>query len=59
MVRFYRDLIDAYVAFPKDGSFDLTPWQARLAGIQSGRDTARAEGTRRLLIEAREPVLAP
>jgi putative protease len=59
MVRFYRELIDAYLAFPKGGSFDLAPWEARLAAIQSGRDTARSEGTRLLLIEARQPVPAP
>ena len=59
MVRFYRDLIDACLASPKGESFDLSPWQARLAGIQAGRDTARAEGTRLLLIEARQPVPAP
>jgi len=59
MVRFYRDLIDACLASPKGEPFDLSPWQARLAGIQAGRDTARAEGTRLLLIEARQPVPAP
>ena len=59
MVRFYRELIDTYVAAPKDRPFDLSSWETRLAAIQAGRDTARAEGTRLLLIEARQPVSAP
>ena len=59
MVRFYRDLIDTYVAAPKGRPFDLSPWQSRLDAIQSGRDAARSEGTRLLLIEARQPVPAP
>jgi U32 family peptidase len=58
MVRFYRDLIDACLAAPKGEAFDLRPWQASLAGIQSERDTARSDGTRRLLAEARLPVYA-
>jgi putative protease len=58
MVRFYRDLIDAYLAFPKgEGSpFQLSPWQSRLAAIQAERDAARSDGTRMLLAEARQPV---
>ena len=59
MVRFYRDLIDAYVAFPKGESFNLSPWRSRLAAIQAERDTARTDGTRLLLAEARQPVPAP
>jgi putative protease len=59
MVRFYRELIDACVAVPAGGPFDISPWQSRLAAIQSGRDSARSEGTRRLLMEARQPVPAP
>src|SRR5574342_323874 len=31
MVRFYRDLIDAYVASPQGGTFDVSPWRSRLA----------------------------
>jgi putative protease len=61
MVRFYRDLIDTYLAFPKGPgalSFDLSPWQLRLAAIQAQRDTARSDGTRLLLAEARQPVPA-
>jgi putative protease len=57
MVRFYRDLIDTYLASPK-GAFDLSPWQSRLAAIQAQRDTARSDGTRLLLAEARQPVPA-
>ncbi|HYV40182.1 MAG TPA: U32 family peptidase, partial [Thermoanaerobaculia bacterium] len=59
MVRFYRDLIDAYLAFPKGGShapFQLSPWRSRLAAIQTERDAARSDGTRLLLDEARQPV---
>ncbi len=59
MVRFYRDLIDACLASPRGEPFDLSPWRSRLADIQAGRDTARTEGTRLLLIEARQPVPAP
>jgi len=58
MVRFYRELIDAYVASPKGEPFDLSPWQSRLAAIQAQRDTARSDGTRLLLAEARQPVPA-
>jgi U32 family peptidase len=58
IVRFYRDLIDACIASPKGEAFDLSPWQTRLAAIQMGRDTARSEGTRLLLIEARQPLPA-
>jgi putative protease len=58
MVRFYRDLIDAYVASPKDVPFNLSPWQSRLLALQAERDAARSDGTRRLLFEARQPVPA-
>lgn len=58
IVRFYRDLIDACLASPKGEPFDCSPWRSRLEAIQSGRDAARAEGTRLLLIEARQPVPA-
>jgi putative protease len=61
MVRFYRDLIDACVASPKGAgtpSFDLSPWRSRLTAIQAERDTARSDGTRLLLAEARQPVPA-
>jgi putative protease len=58
MVRFYRDLIDAYIASPKDQPFNLSPWRSHLATIQAERDTARSDGTRLLLIEARQPVPA-
>ena len=59
MVRFYRDLIDACIASSAKGdAFDLSPWRTRLTEIQAGRDTARSEGTRLLLLEARQPVPA-
>jgi putative protease len=57
MVRFYRDLIDDYLAWPKDEPFALAPWQSRLAGIQADRDATRSDGTRMLLAEARQPVV--
>ncbi len=56
MIRFYRELIDAYLAHSKDQPFDLRPWRARLAGIESSRDLARSDGTPLLLREARQPV---
>jgi len=59
MVRFYRDLIDAYLGWPKDEPFALAPWQSRLAAIQADRDAARSDGTQMLLAEARQPVPAP
>src|ERR1035437_4282667 len=58
VVRFYRDLIDACIASPKDEAFDLSPWRSRLAAIQMERDTARSDGTRQLLMEARQPLPA-
>jgi hypothetical protein len=58
MVRFYRDLIDACLASPKDEAFDLSPWRSRLASIQMERDSARSDGTRQLLLEARQPLPA-
>ena len=56
MIRFYRELTDAYVAHPKEQPFDLRPWRQRLAGIEASRDLTRSEGTRLLLLEARQPV---
>jgi putative protease len=58
IVRFYRDLIDAYEARPMRERFDLDPWKVRLASIQAGRDRQRTKGTRALLAEARIPVSA-
>lgn len=54
MVKFYRDLIDAYTADPR--GFDLDPWKTRLAQIQAQRDLERAKGTLDLFNEARQPV---
>jgi len=58
IVKFYRDLIDGYLARPRDEPFDLTEWQARLMAIQAPRDAARTRTTRALLAEARQPVVA-
>ncbi len=58
IVRFYRELIDAYVARPAGRAFDLTPWRARLADIQAERDARRSNMTLVLLNEARQPVAA-
>ena len=58
MVRFYRELIDAYLRHPQGQPFDLAPWGAHLARIEAERNVARSEGTRLLLIEARQPVPA-
>ncbi len=55
MVRFYRDLIDAYTAHLEDRPFDLGPWRERLASVETARDGVRTEGTRLLLVEARRP----
>lgn len=59
IVKFYRELIDAYVAHPKDTakSFDLSPWAKRLAAIQQWRDSRRASMTVQLLNEAHRPVV--
>jgi len=58
IVRFYRNLIDSYLAHPKGQPFDLVPWRSTLAAIEAERNAARGETTRLLLIEARQPVPA-
>jgi putative protease len=58
MVQFYRDLIDTYCARSRGVAFDLAPWRTRLDAIEAARDATRSEGTRLLLIEARQPVPA-
>ncbi len=58
IVKFYRDLINAYEARPKGEPFDLTLWKARLAMIQADRDAQRSKGTQALLAEARIPLAA-
>jgi putative protease len=58
MVRFYRELIDGYLAHTPGRPFDLDPWRSRLRAIETDRNAARSEGTRMLLIEARQPVPA-
>jgi putative protease len=56
IVRFYRELIDAYNAKPQQQPFDVTPWRSRLEAIQAERDTKRTSMTLTLLAEARQPV---
>jgi putative protease len=51
MVRFYRELIDAYVG--DRASFRLEPWKERMAGIVSARDAERREKTAGLISESR------
>jgi len=51
MVRFYRELIDAYVG--ARASFRLEPWKERMAGIVSARDAERREKTAGLISESR------
>ncbi|HYW36891.1 MAG TPA: U32 family peptidase, partial [Terriglobales bacterium] len=56
IVRFYRELIDTYVAKPAEQTFDLAPWRLRLEAIQAERDSKRSNMTLVLLNEARQPV---
>ncbi len=56
IVRFYRELIDTYVAKPAEQPFDLAPWRSRLEAIQAERDSKRSGMTLTLLNEARQPV---
>lgn len=56
IVRFYRELIDTYLAKPAEQPFDLTPWRSRLDAIQAERDSKRSNMTLLLLNEARQPV---
>ena len=56
IVKFYRDLIDAYEGHPNGERFDVEPWKRRLAMIQADRDAQRGKGTQALLEEARIPV---
>ena len=55
IVRFYRELIDAYRAHPSGTPFDLSEWRARLGAIQGWRDAERGQSTSALLLEARQP----
>src|SRR5512143_1281207 len=53
MVRFYRELIDAYV---KDrASFRMEAWKERMAGIVAARDAERREKTADLIAESGIP----
>ena len=56
IVRFYRELLDAYAANTPGEPFDLNPWKMRLAAIQTERDNQRSAGTLELLTEAKRPV---
>ena len=56
IVRFYRQLIDAYIARRPDQVFDLRPWRSQLEVIQAERDAKRTNMTQILLKEARQPV---
>ena len=58
IVRFYRKLLDAYVANTPGEPFDLSPWTVRFAMIQAERDRQRYAGTLALLVEAKLPVTA-
>jgi putative protease len=56
MVRFYREMIDAYLT--DRAAFSLPAWKVRLADLRAERDRERTQGTEALLAEARLPVLA-
>ena len=56
IVRFYRELIDAYNGRRPEQVFDLRPWRSQLEAIQAERDAKRTNMTRILLNEARQPV---
>ena len=58
IVRFYRELLDAYAANTPGGPFDLNPWNMRVAVIQTERDRQRHAGTLPLLAEAKLPARA-
>ncbi|MBI2884137.1 MAG: U32 family peptidase [Candidatus Methylomirabilis oxyfera] len=58
IVRFYRELIDAYAVNAPGEPFDMSPWKARLTAIQAERDSQRSMGTLALLAEAKVPVAA-
>lgn len=50
MVRFYRELIDSYVADRR--TFSLEPWKERMAEIVRARDAERREKTAGLISES-------
>jgi len=56
IVRFYRELIDAYMDRRTDQPFDLSAWRLRLEAIRAQRDSQRSNMTFVLLNEARQPV---
>jgi putative protease len=53
MVRFYRDLIDAYLR--DRSSFRMEAWKERMAGIIAARDGERREKTTALISESALP----
>ncbi len=53
ITRFYRELIDTYLAQPD--TFDIAPWRERLARLVPARDSARAARTAELLQMAAMP----
>lgn len=53
MVRFYRGLIDAYLADP--ASFRMEEWTGRMAAIAAERDAERREKTSALISETALP----
>ena len=59
IVRFYRELIDAYMARRTDQPFDLSAWRLRLEAVRAQRDAQRSNMTLVLLNEARQPVPRP
>lgn len=56
IVKFYRELLDAYAVNRPGEPFDLNPWKVRLATLEAERDRQRSMGTLALLAEARLPV---
>ncbi|MCL5966675.1 MAG: U32 family peptidase [Deltaproteobacteria bacterium] len=53
MVRFYRELIDAFLA--DRASFRIAEWKERMAGIALARDAERRARTEGLIAESRRP----
>ncbi|MBI5419106.1 MAG: U32 family peptidase [Deltaproteobacteria bacterium] len=56
MVRFYRELIDAYLR--DRASFRIAAWKERMTGIVSARDAERREKTAGLIAESFESRLS-
>jgi putative protease len=56
IVRFYRELLDAYAVNTPGEPFDLNHWKERSATIEAERDRQRHAWTMALLAEAKLPV---